>query len=250
MPVVGFLDLETTGLDFEKDQITEIGFVRKEWGAKKPHATAHCYLYDGDLDIYREIPEIITDLTGITAPLLETNGQHPSQAFLSLRRAMEKCDYIMAHNGEGFDKPMLNAKFDQYGIDRSDKHWLDSQHDIEWPFRSRRLVHLCVEAGFLNPFPHDALSDVMSMIRVAEWAEGRYFTDFDSLVEFSKQPWVYIKAHVDYNSRQLAKDARFRWESIDDKTFPKTWVKKIKESHLGKEKEEIGEKFKITTIGN
>lgn len=250
MPVVGFLDLETTGLDFEKDQITEIGFVRKEWGAKKAHAVSHRYLYNGDLDIYKEVPEFITDLTGIDTELLRLNGGPPAAVLMALWSAMNKCDYIMAHNGEGFDKPMLNAKFDEYGISRCDKHWLDSQHDIMWPYTSRRLVHLCLEAGFMNPFPHDALSDVLSMIRVVEWAEGRFYKDFDELVTFSKEPWIYIKANVSYNDRQLAKDARFRWESIGDKTFPKTWVKKIKESHLGKEKEEIGEKFQITTIGN
>jgi len=248
MPVIGYIDLETTGLDFEKDQITEIGFVRKDWGSRKPLSMQHRYLFDPEYDVYQEVPEFITELTGITSELLKKCGNHPATTLIALSLAMNECDFIMAHNGECFDKPMLIAKMRQYSVEPASTPWLDSQHDIDWPYSSRRLVHLCTDAGFLNPFPHDALSDVLSMVKLVEWAEGKHFENFDALVEYSRQPWIYLKAHVSYNDRDQAKALRYQWEKIDTKIFSKTWVKKVKESRIEKEKEEAS--FPISIIGS
>lgn len=72
--------------------------------------------------------------------------------------------------------------------------------------------------------------------------------DFTKVVEMSKIPWITVRALVDYENRELAKAQRFSWEKIGDKTYPKMWVKKIKQNTLEREVEKTEGKFKIVQI--
>jgi hypothetical protein len=58
------------------------------------------------------------------------------------------------------------------------------------------------------------------------------------VTERAKSPWCFVSADIGYANRQLAKDRRYGWETAGGKTFAKTWVKKIKEMDLAKEKAE------------
>jgi hypothetical protein len=108
---------------------------------------------------------------------------------------------------------------------------------------SMRLMHLAASHGFLNPFSHRALFDVMTMLKImSEYS-------FEEVLLQSKVPFVIARALVDYDNRQLAKDARFNWEKIGEETFPKQWVKQVRENKLAAEQAAAEAKgFKVVRI--
>jgi DNA polymerase III subunit epsilon len=109
---------------------------------------------------------------------------------------------------------------------------IDTLTDI--PFASepdsRKLKYLAGDHGFLNPFAHRAVFDVLTMLKVL----SHY--PIDKVLEYAKAPMITIRAVVDFNNKDKAKARRFSWEKIGDKTYPKMWVKRIKEFQLEEEK--------------
>lgn len=241
------IDLETTGLDFEADRITELAYVIKDTEYEKPIRVFSELLYDPS---YPKLSPEITKLTGIPQSYLELYGIVPFKAFAKLERDLAgyNVDFMVAHNGVNFDRPFLLKKIEQ---EKSETmtftklniiRWVDTQHDIEYPesMTSKRLTHLASEYGFLNPFPHSALFDVYTMLRIL----GNH--DINTVMERSLVPWVVIQAHTSYEDRELAKKRRFRWESLGDKSYPKMWVKRVKSTDV--EKERAGAPFQISIL--
>lgn len=243
--ICGF-DIETTGLDFEKDHITEVAYVIKDVGDHKPLCIeSKLVAIPSEFQLSREIVE----LTGIT-------DKHMAEAYVSPLEALVQfsddlvtyeVDYVVAHNGANFDRPFINAvskRFDQ-GVGHWEQlDWLDTRADVVYPasFTSHRLTHLAAEYGFVNPFPHQALFDVMTMFKVLE------HQDLEAVIQRSKEPWLTLLATLSYDRREEAKKLRYRWESDGYKTYPKTWVKRIKAGDLLKEKAQAT--FDIKVIGD
>lgn len=232
MRILG-IDAETTGLNFETDEVTELGWIIKDFGDSKPlKMRAEILKVDSKL-----LSQEIVDLTGISEKHL-AGGRH----FLDIVRELNQdiinfgVQYIVAHNGENFDKPFLHAKLRQRSEDPADHvfmqlPWLDTKADIVFPprIRSTSLTSLAADHGFLNFQPHAALFDVATMLKVLECY------DIHKVVERNKEPWVTIRAMVDYNKKEDAKRRRYFWENLGDKKFEKCWVKRIKASELDRE---------------
>lgn len=228
-PIICGFDIETTGLDFDKDYITEIGWMIKKWKDPKPLAVGSKLVY-----VPAEISKEITELTKITGWHLEA-APHLKSVLEEFVADLEvySPSYMLAHYGNNFDKPFLLRKAKAENIKIPDIPWLDSKEDIEWPYRSTHLNYLAAECGFLNPFPHAALFDVATMFRVAETQ------DIGKIIQRSKTPWIVVSARVSYQNRDMAKNRRYRWESLcDEGHYPKQWVKKIKEDELEREMSE------------
>ena len=68
-------DTETTGIDFRRDQIIEIGAVALERGEERGSCDCLIRLPEG-----RRLPAFITDLTGITDQQLQAEGIAPDEA--------------------------------------------------------------------------------------------------------------------------------------------------------------------------
>lgn len=242
MRILG-LDFETTGLDPEKDRIIEIGAVLWETeGNHVIHGFGN-YIFD---DTYPELSGEITALTGIHQSTLREFGKHPFNTFKSLNDYAlgSQVKYICAHNGELFDKPFLANELKRSGLSSAllETPWLDTRADL--PFRtepdSRKLKHLALDQGFINPFPHRAQYDVLTMMKVLSQFK------IEDVIEYSKIPWVTIRALVEYKDRQLAKDKRYYWETLGDKKYKGCWVKKVKENYLETERKQSG--FEIVVL--
>ncbi len=249
MRVLG-LDLETTGLDTANDRITELGAVLWETDTRTPLVLYNILLHD---DTYPELSERINKLTGITDGILKEFGVLPKRALMVLE-SMSKTHpfkYVVAHNGHNFDRPMLMAEWQRQGLVGGTNFpgipWLDTKFDIPWgpETTSRRLRHLALDQGFINPFEHRAVTDVLTMLKVM----SAY--DINQIIEYSKIPWMTVRAVVDYNDRQLAKDQRYSWEKIgSDIYYPKCWIKRIKQTHFELEKETCSFPVVILDGGN
>lgn len=210
------LDFETTGLDTSTCRILEIGVVQfkfgyilnsSSWLVSQPEAI----LYDEEL---RKISKLNLDIHA------EMVGFDEVKSILRLNTLMKACDYVMAYNGRDYDQKVYENTCKRLGIEVIERLWVDPMHDIEYPeeIASRKLVYLAAEHGLLNPFPHRALFDVLSMLNIA----FRY--DEDRMLRMAEAPSVRVQALVSYNDRDLAKAMGFSWDG--DK---KEWYKEVKD---------------------
>lgn len=247
MKILG-VDVETTGLDTKEDQIIEIGAVIWDTEAKIPLEMYSAFVLPKKLPL----PEEITRITGIKEEWLRAYGKSLAQVMGYIDALLIKTfdpDYILAHNGENYDRPLILAELDRHGLtDHGFRRipWLDSRTDL--PFEkepsSRRLSHLAAEHGFLNPFAHRALFDVLTMMKLTT------FYDFEKIVAQAKVPWLVVRALVSYDDREKAKELRYSWEKIGNQTWPKSWVKKIRANQLELEKKAAEAKgFRIVELG-
>jgi len=233
------IDIETTGLDREKDCITEIAIVIMEQGKTKPLHMETFLVYETLLKEYLFTDKIV-ELTGINYNMCLQHGIDPHELTSRIKGAMNqyKVECVVAHNGRDFDFPFI-ATFCQRNGETNFLHGLptiDTREDLPEELyagaKTGSLSYLASYSGFLNPFPHAALFDVMTMMRLL------FSHDVSEIVKRSKIPWVIVTAKVGYKSRQLAKDRMYRWQELGDLNFPKQWVKKIKENMVEKEQQE------------
>jgi DNA polymerase III epsilon subunit family exonuclease len=104
-------DFETTGLDFEQDQIIEIGAIKIKGGAAIDQ-------YSSFVQPTIALPEIVQNITGITPEMLE--GQPRIDDVLGVFLKFIQGSILVAHNAE-FDMGMLKAACLRQGI------------DLDWP---------------------------------------------------------------------------------------------------------------------
>lgn len=225
MRVLG-LDFETTGLDTAKDRITEMGYVLWDVESKRPLTTIGVFCHDSS---YPSLSDEIVKLTGITDDMLKEFGTDigDNLDFLDRFCTEHRVDYLVAHNAENFDKPLLMSELARSGIQTRSLRtlpWIDTRTDI--PFAkepdSRRLHHLALDCGFINPFAHRAIFDVLTMLRIL----SNY--DISAVLEYQRIPFATCRAVVSYADKDKAKALRFSWEKIGEQVWPKQWVKRIK----------------------
>lgn len=134
-------DTETSGLDFDKDQIIELAALRVERTASGGLRIA------GKMDTFvklpegETLPENIVSLTGITDTLLQTEGVQPAKAASQIAKLMQPGPVLMiAHNAQ-FDACFLRGLLRGAKVGRID--WLDSLtvYKDRRPYGRRRNAH-------------------------------------------------------------------------------------------------------------
>jgi DNA polymerase-3 subunit epsilon len=221
------LDFETTGLDPVEDYVTEVGVVLWDTERRGPISIDSYFVkHDGI-----ELTEEITKITGIQQADLNEFGLDSETAFYRLSEQVHIADAVVAHNGELFDRKFYRewckkVTATDLGDQRDDKPWIDTQNDIDYPeeIRSRKLTYLAAEHGFLNPFAHRAVFDVLTMLKVLENYK------IDEILYSAQQPTIVLQALVSYDDREKAKEKRFRWDATT-----KMWVRSIKKHKIEKE---------------
>ena len=221
------IDIETSGLDFVNDYITEVGAVIWDTDANGPKMIYNELIFKANPSLSNEIIE----LTGIEPDDLADYGRPPREVFGKLNDMIRSVNAVVAHNGEEFDKPFLIEEMKKYGMEMADKHWIDTMTNIEYPPRMRttRLTHLAAEHGFLNPFAHRALFDVLTMLKVL----SNY--NIYEVIEISREPTYLVQAVCEKpwldkgkpTQTEIAKEHGFRWEAQE-----KRWLKKLRKSQL------------------
>lgn len=207
------LDFETTGLDPKTDRIIEVGAVLWDTERQTPLKMISEVINPGV-----ELSSEITIITGLsTEDLKEYGHPKPFSVFMDLYRLLTQCDFAIAHNAP-FDKSFLDAEFDRQGI-VYEAQWLDSITDLplEAYKGSRSLTYLAADHGFLNPFSHRAVFDVLTMLKVV----SQY--PIDMIIERSQSPTMLVQAEVSYWDRELAKKHGFKWNPE-----AKKWEKRLK----------------------
>lgn len=228
MRVMG-IDIETTGLDREKDHIVELGYVIREvkGGVWAPKNLSQGSFFIWEDDFPDPMPPEIYAVHKISSTHLQKAGVDYTKVFGTLMDLLDKysVECFIAHNGLAFDKPFLEAK-DVYAKHWSDLPWVDTKAHVKYPVdcKNNNLLYLAAYHGFLNPFPHDALSDVQTMMRIIQ------HYDFEKLYARAKEPWVTLKADVKYDGRELARARGYQWNGE-----VKEWRKTVPQSEVAAE---------------
>ena len=221
MSLVLGVDVETTGLLPAEDRITEIGAVLYDWNPGIP-----VQIYSVFVIPEKPIPEEVTKLNGITDDMIGKYGILEEDMLRDFSCMLVCADYVMAHNAP-FDFGFMEAAFTRRSMTMQKKLWLDTRTDIKYPadVTTRHLSFLAAEAGFVNPFQHRALFDVLTMLKIAEEHS------LEDIVKRALEPTVYVQALVSFDEKELAKAKMFQWCGPK-----KIWWKAMKESDFHEEK--------------
>ncbi len=253
MKILG-LDFETQSLELTTN-VTEIGAVLVELVPvhpmqprsemeRKELARYGAIVYDPS---YPPQPELIVQLTGITDDILKTDGISPEIALGGLFPLMEQADIIMAHN-KAFDEGVFDAQVAKYWPSMGaamKKEWVCTRTQIEYPakFSCKKLAHLALDHGCKmdNRELHRATNDVDLML---EMVLDNYH--IEDILKYAREPWVYLAADIlpPWKDGGVGKDQAYNlgynWEKPRgdySPVYPKTWVKKVKQNQVEKEKE-------------
>lgn len=235
-------DFETSGLSVEKNAITEVGMVLWDTDLRAP-VKVMGYLVNPWAGC--EWDPITSQINGITPELCAKYGYEDERALKQFLLWYQMADMACAHNGRRFDRLFFNAWCARYGYDcQPDKIWIDTNTDIELGElehkKSRKLTYMAADRQFLNPFPHRAVFDVMTMLKVLDGY------DLERVIYLAKQPDMMVQALVSYEDRELAKARGYRWQEDPRNPGGKNiWAQTIKECYLEKESTEAGFPIKI-----
>lgn len=136
------LDTETTGFEIGRDRVIELGMVKIQVDVESGRVVtivAATSLYE---DPGFAIPEIITEITGITDEMVM--GQRFDDS--AILNWFADDPIVVAHHA-GFDRPMFEARFSH--MDRL--RWACSINDVPWKeygFESSKLEYLLLKLGY------------------------------------------------------------------------------------------------------
>ena len=224
------VDTETTGLSPQDDRITEIGAVAWDVEEAAPVAFFHRFIKQD-----KPVPKEIVELTGITDSILDKYGVPEELAIKEFTSFVGNVSptpptsgnlpYLVAQHAP-FDKGMFDAAYLRLGLFIPEVIWIDSAKDVQYPSRikNRNLVGLAAEHGFLNPFPHRAVTDVLTMLTII----SRY--DIKEILANAIEPKILLWAKVTYHEKDRAKACGFYYNSAK-----KMWFKTIFQRDLEKE---------------
>lgn len=193
-PLIVF-DLETTGLDFIRDRIIQISYIKVSSDGTEERENLF-------VNPEKPIPHEVVELTGITnddvkdAPTFKTLAPQLSEKF-------KGCDFA-GYNSNHFDIPMLAEEFLRAGIDFdfSKVRLIDAQtifHKMERRNLAAAYKFYCGRKMEEDFTAHRADEDTEATYRVLMGELDKYApgvqeepdrvleNDMDSLAEFSKQ---------------------------------------------------------------
>lgn len=216
--IIAAFDVEATGLDVAKDRVIEVGLILYSTGQNKCLESIGM-LVQSDVAISQEI----TDITGITQAAVSKFGYASEDALDTTLDLISQADAVIGHNVIRFDKRMLDNWAKLYGREVPKKLWIDTTTDIPG-VEMGKLSYVAADHSFLNLFPHSALADCQTVIKLVS------MYDIEVVAARARQPVVILKAHVDFDNNKLAKKRKYKW-------FPdsKLWWKMVKESDLDEE---------------
>ncbi|MER1298983.1 type I-E CRISPR-associated endoribonuclease Cas2e [Ligilactobacillus salivarius] len=155
------IDIETTGLDLEKDSIISIGAVKVENNSKHDYYS----LIKG----IEEIPDEISELTGIGIDELNKDGEDIYKVLKVLYGVLD--DAIIIGYNLNFDLNFLNREYEQYTELKLVNKVIDLLPIVKKQCRfldNYRLETVLQYFGIENSHPHNALEDVKACIELYE----------------------------------------------------------------------------------
>lgn len=219
------LDLETTGLDFSKDEILEIGLI------------AFDYNIDGTIinvtDTYTQLREPkhpitddITKLTGINHDMVLGKSIDDS----IVNRFATDSDIVIAHNAD-FDRKFAERNWNIF----SSKAWACSQTGINWNsvgLNSMKLSNILYHFGLFHD-GHRALEDCWAVLEILnKIIDSSGKTIFGLLLENARTVKNRIySVGSSFNKNQILKARGYNWNDGSDGQ-PKAWYCDVDQNEI------------------
>ena len=219
------VDVETTGLDQQKDQIIEIGIRLFKFN----RLTGEILSLDQDYSAFQDpgipLSKEIVELTGITDEMLK--GQKID--IPRVNTLLESAQIIVAHNA-GFDRPFI----DRLASVSTQKIWGCSFKQIDWEskgYPSQKLDILSIYHGFLTD-SHRALNDADALLFLLSQKDSQTHAPyFIELMSNAKKPSITMMAvNSPFESKDALKGRNYRWDGQN-----RYWYKQIAKEQLESE---------------
>lgn len=210
MKNICILDTETTGLDPSKGKVIEVAAVFYNIPSRSIISQASTLLYAEANPAY-EINRIEIASLVATPPKIESMG-----TFL-INQMMIEADAIVAHNAEFDRKWMATIPDFQEAIQNK---WICTKNDVVWPVRkgiALTLISICSDLGVPIINAHRALSDCLLLVGAIDCID-----DIENFLDKSGRGRITYHAKIDFDKRQLVKDAGFQWDNLK-----KVWHAKL-----------------------
>ncbi|HTO53139.1 MAG TPA: 3'-5' exonuclease [Myxococcota bacterium] len=169
---IWLFDLEATGLDTQKERVTQIAGCMFENGQIREETAFASFVWPGE---GIEIPKVVRELTGITPEKLQGAPAFP-EAWRSHLAAARGADFWMGQSVFEFDVPLLDAELARHRMPAELPATLDSVVLATWLLgppaegerwsTSRLLARFEVDTVGLRR--HDALDDVKILGRLLQ----------------------------------------------------------------------------------
>jgi DNA polymerase-3 subunit alpha (Gram-positive type) len=152
------LDIETTGLSFRTEKITEIGAVKVKNG--EIIDTFECFV---NPEIH--IPERITELTGITDDMVK-NAESIDKVMPKFLNFIGNLK-LVAHNAD-FDIGFLKYNAENLGLEMNNEYidTLAISRQLFPDFKKHKLGIIAEKLGIVVENAHRALDDVITLVKV------------------------------------------------------------------------------------
>lgn len=211
-----FVDVETTGLDHQSDEIIELAMVPFTYGpdgqvyeVKEPFQRFN--------QPSKPISAEITKLTGITDAMVTGHVIDPAEVEDFAKDAV----IVVAHNA-GFDRRFLEKLAPSFSL----KAWACSQTQIDWAeegFEGSRLSYLVAAAGYFYD-AHRAANDCEAAIALlAAPLPTSGATGLAKLLDEARKPtWRIWAENSPFDLKDILKARGYRWNP-EGTPFPKAW---------------------------
>ena len=146
------IDIETDGLDFNKNSIIEIGCVKLYNGNLEEFATS--------IKIDHSLPKEIVNLTGITDEFLEKNGEDEKEALRELLDFIKELTIV--NYGNNFDINFLNKSLNEHNLGHIKNQTIDLMRYVKKEkimLENYKLETALKSYGIDKKVPHRALAD-------------------------------------------------------------------------------------------
>lgn len=152
---IAFIDVETTGMSRENNEVIELGIMLGEYKNNRVIRVAEEYA--AFQEPFYSIPPHITNITGITNRMVEGKALDMAKVFSILQKA----DGIVAHNAS-FDRGFVSKLLPEV----VEFDWYCSVRQIKWKdfgFVNGKLQQLLYTHGINEGNAHRALDDAVNL---------------------------------------------------------------------------------------
>ncbi|MBS3850213.1 3'-5' exonuclease [Devosia sp. BSSL-BM10] len=211
-----FLDVETTGLDFQTSEILELAIVPFEYAVDGRIVSVGQSLHQFN-EPAKPIPSEITAITGLTDELVEGHQLDITE----IEKLVSSADILIAHNA-GFDRPFVERISPIFEA----KPWACTMFDVPWKqegVEGRRLSDLL--SGFQCFFDaHRAVDDCEAGIALLTMKLPKSSERvLSKVLKSARQPmWRIFAEAAPFESKDILKHRGYKWNS-DDKLGPRAW---------------------------
>ena len=219
------LDVETTGLNKDDDQIIEIGIRTFLFNRSTGEILKLQSSYNAFQDPGFPLTEEISELTGITDEMLK--GQQID--WNQVNTLLKQVQIVIAHNAS-FDRPFV----DQVSEVSKEKFWACSYKHVDWNlkgFTSPKLDLLCIYHGFFTD-AHRALNDADALLHLLGHVdESTHLPYLNELLKNARRVTVnMIASNSPFESKDSLKNRNYRWDAQN-----RYWAKSILKDDLQSE---------------